>query len=137
MSTSGSSRSTPQRSVPLSAGTPQKNMLVQAGDALSTAAASSVSFLLLSGSEICGSATNTGFLASISENDNHDGESLLTCLLQDTGPGSTMKEKGISPLTTSKLANQGYPKVSVDITCSRGFLHTHSVHEARPQPPLQ
>lgn len=31
-----------------------------------------------------------------------------------------MKDKGISPLTTSKLANQGYPKVSVLSTGSCG-----------------
>ncbi|KAL7937504.1 armadillo-type protein [Trichoderma chlorosporum] len=69
MSTSGSSGSTPQRSVTLSTGTPQKEMLVQAGNVLSIAAASS-----------------------------------------DTGTVLSMKERGISPLTTSKLANQGYPK---------------------------
>ncbi|KAK0766899.1 hypothetical protein N5P37_000629 [Trichoderma harzianum] len=69
MSTSGSSGSTPQRSVTFSAGTPLKDMLVQAGNVLSATVASS-----------------------------------------ETGTTSAMIEKGISPLTTSKLANQGYPK---------------------------
>ncbi|KAH6610246.1 meiotic coiled-coil 2 [Trichoderma cornu-damae] len=72
MSTSGSSGSTPQRSVSLSAGTPQKDILRQAGDGLSAVATSG---------------------------------------LQDAGAGPLiLKDKGISPLTTSKLANQGYPK---------------------------
>ncbi|UKZ54767.1 hypothetical protein TrVGV298_008579 [Trichoderma virens] len=80
MSTSGSSGSTPQRSVTLSAGTPQKDMLVQAGNVLPTTAASS-----------------------------------------DTGTGSTMKERGISPLTTSKLANQGYPKAAHNLPTNNSY----------------
>ncbi|RFU81746.1 meiotic coiled-coil 2 [Trichoderma arundinaceum] len=72
MSTSSSSGSTPQR---LSAGTPQKDILRQAGDGLSTA--------------------------------------ITSC---DAGTGSSMmKDKGISPLTTSKLANQGYPKPTYNL----------------------
>ncbi|KAM0250905.1 hypothetical protein ACHAQJ_008439 [Trichoderma viride] len=71
MSTSGSSGSTPQRSVPLPADTPQKDFLRQVGDGLSTVAVS------------CETVTAS----------------------------SIMKDKGISPLTTSKLANQGYPKL--------------------------
>jgi hypothetical protein len=39
-----------------------------------------------------------------------------------------MKDKGISPLTTSKLANQGYPKVSIDFICLPVFLYIHNTY---------
>ncbi|KAL6891545.1 armadillo-type protein [Trichoderma longibrachiatum] len=50
----------------------------------------------------------------------------ITAAAGDTGSGAAMKDKGISPLTTSKLANQGYPKPP------HNLLSSNSYHMEKP-----
>jgi hypothetical protein len=91
MSTSGSSGSTPQLSVLLPADTAQKELSMQAGEGASAISASCVSLAL---------------------HHHHYSFPLIVIVQEMATASSIMLDKGITPLSTSKLANQSYPKVS-------------------------
>jgi hypothetical protein len=115
MSTSSSSGSTPQLSVLLPADAAQRDLLMQAGDGTSAVSASCVSLVsdhvtqnLRYGHILCSCLIIVfGFITITIY-------SRWLWLFQETATASSMMiEKGITPLSTSKLANQGYPKVSI------------------------